>query len=291
MSEIRYSIAVLLTCYNRRHKTLNFLDSLVNQRYFKENKIDVYLLDDGSTDGTGEAVAGKYPFVNVVKGNGNLFWAGGMRAIWRHALASGNYDLFFLFNDDIVLFDNAFGELIKHYTNRNKQGVMLVGSTLDPESKTITYGGNRFNNIRRAKYYRILPDDKEMVQCHTGNANILVIDKYTIEKIGIFPDDYVHCLADYDYTLTAHKAGIEVLVPPGYYAYCEDDHGVNWKSGDVPLKKRIEYLYSPKGLAYHEYLHYIRKHFPADYVMSFIKLWMKTLFPIIWDKFKTKENH
>jgi GT2 family glycosyltransferase len=289
--QVHYNIAVLITCYNRKQKTLNFLDSLTSQDYLKKNKVDIYLLDDASTDGTGEAVATKYPYVNIIKGTGSLFWAGGMRAIWRHAIANGNYDLFFIFNDDTILLDNAFGNLVKHYADRGKEGVMLIGSTLSAESNSITYGGNLFYNIKHSNYYRVVPDDNEFIKCQSGNANVLVVDKFTVEKIGIFPDDYVHCLADFDYTLTAYKNNIDVLVPPGYYAYCEDDHGVNWKSANTPLKKRIEYLYSPKGLAYSEYLHYIKKHFPADYIMAFIKLWMKTLFPIIWDKFKLKENH
>lgn len=289
--EVTYNISVLITCYNRKQKTLDFLDSLIKQDYLKKHKVDIFLLDDASSDGTSDAVINKYPFVKIVKGTGQLFWAGGMRAIWRHAIAVKNYDLFFLFNDDITLFDNAFENLMRHYTERNKEGVMLIGSTLSAESKKLTYGGNLFYNLKHSNYYRVVPNENEFIQCHSGNANILVVDKFTVEKIGIFPDNYVHCLADFDYTLTAYKNGIDVVIPPGYYAYCEDDHGVNWMSGKFPLKKRIEYLYSPKGLAYSEYLYYIKKHFPSDYVISFVKLWMKTLFPVIWDKFKVKENH
>ena len=289
--EAKYTISVLITCYNRKQKTLDFLDSLINQDYLKKHDVDIFLLDDASSDGTSDAVINKYPFVKIVKGTGQLFWAGGMRAIWRHAIATKNYDLFFLFNDDITLFENAFENLVRHYTERSKEGVVLIGSTLSAESKKLTYGGNLFYNLKHSNYYRVVPDENDFIQCHSGNANILVVDKFTVEKIGIFPDNYVHCLADFDYTLTAYKNGIDVVIPPGYYAYCEDDHGVNWMSGKYPLKKRIEYLYSPKGLAYSEYLYYIKKHFPADYMISFIKLWMKTLFPVIWDKFKVKENH
>lgn len=292
MKEITKSnISVLLTCYNRKQKTLNFLESLIEQEYFKKLNVDIFLLDDGSSDGTDAAVSAKYPFVNIVKGTGNLFWAGGMRTIWKYAKAKKDYDLFFLFNDDIILFENAFGNLIEHYMSLNKEGVILVGSTLDPESNKITYGGNLFYNIKHSNYYRAQPDDNKFVQCHSANANVLLVDKFTVEKIGMFSDEYTHYLADYDYTFTAYKNGIDVLIPPGYYAWCEDDHGLNWLPGSTPLKKRIEYLYSPKGLAYKEYLYYIKKHFPTDYVGSFIKLWMKTLFPIIWDKFKIKENH
>src|ERR1700759_4905951 len=107
-------IAVLLACFNRKQKTLAFFDSLVNQHSFEKLSVDIFLLDDGSTDGTADAVKEKYPFVNVLTGTGNLFWAGGMRTIWKYAIAQKDYDLFCLFNDDVALFDNAFESLVKH---------------------------------------------------------------------------------------------------------------------------------------------------------------------------------
>lgn len=289
--KLQYQIAVLLTCYNRREKTLEFLKSLVGQDYFSLLDIDIYLLDDASTDGTGTAVKNEYPFIHVVEGTGSLFWAGGMRTVWRYAMAIRSYNLYLIFNDDVVLFDDSLERLITQYSHLDGKGTIMVGSTMSRETKKLTYGGNIHYNIKHCKYYRAEPDTNKAIVCHSCNANILLVDKATVDKMGIFPDYYVHCLADFDYTITAYKSGINVLIAPGYYGYCEDDHGANWKSGNIPLRKRIDYLYSPKGLAYKEYLYYIRKHFPSDYFVSFIKLWLKTFFPILWDKFKPMEEH
>ena len=43
-----------------------------------------------------------YPNVNLIQGNGKLFWAGGMRLGWRTALKSKEYDAFLLLNDDVI---------------------------------------------------------------------------------------------------------------------------------------------------------------------------------------------
>ena len=61
-------IAVLLTVYNRRDKTLYCLDRLYHQENMDNYKVDVFLTDDGSTDGTSEAVCTKYPKVHIIKG-------------------------------------------------------------------------------------------------------------------------------------------------------------------------------------------------------------------------------
>ncbi|MGZ3812147.1 MAG: glycosyltransferase family 2 protein [Mucilaginibacter sp.] len=282
----KLKISVLVTCHNRKQKTLTFLESLIGQDYFRKLNIDIFLLDDASTDNTSAAVKKKYPFVNIVEGTGSLFWAGGMRVIWEYAIAKNDYDLYLLFNDDVVLFKDALAKLITNYIKVQERGTILIGSCLSPETNKITYGGISLRDLKHCIYYRTLPDEEKPVPCQLGNANILLVDKATVKKIGIFSSTYIHSLADFDYTLTAYKSGINLLIAPGYYGYCEDDHGVNWLSGNSSLKKRIAYLYSPKGLTYREYMRYIKKHFPADYFSSIIKLWLKTLFPIIWEKFK-----
>ena len=92
-------VAVLLTCHNRKAKTIECLKSLFKAIQFSkaDSSFSVYLVDDGSTDGTAEAVLSNFPEVNVINGSGNLFWAGGMRLAWNTALQS-NPDYYLLLN-------------------------------------------------------------------------------------------------------------------------------------------------------------------------------------------------
>ena len=78
-------IAVLITSYNRREKTLTCLKNLMEQDEIPGLQLSIYLVDDNSSDGTTEAVRSHYPSVNIIKGTGQLFWAGGMRTAWREA--------------------------------------------------------------------------------------------------------------------------------------------------------------------------------------------------------------
>lgn len=86
------SIAVLLTVHNRKEKTLHCLQDLFTQEIPKGFQIDVYLTDDGCTDGTPKAVKMQYPQVNIVEGNGNLFWNRGMYTAWETAVKIKDYD-------------------------------------------------------------------------------------------------------------------------------------------------------------------------------------------------------
>jgi GT2 family glycosyltransferase len=279
-------IAALSCSYNRIKTTSRFLDSVVNQEVPDGYKLDVYLLDDNSPDGTGDYVEANFPTVIVERGSGSLFWAGGMRTLWGRVRARQEYDFYLLLNDDVVLKQGAIKDLISAHALSRYEANIIMGTVIDSSSKYITYGGQKLTNKLTGAAVFQKPDDKELKECEIGNANIMLVDRATVKKIGILSDKYTHGIADYDYTLTGVKNGVKSWVAPGYYGYCDNDHPITWLPHGTPLKKRIQYLYSPKGLGYQQYLTYTRIHFPFSLPLIFCKLWLKTLFPFLYDKYK-----
>lgn len=278
-------IAILLATFNRKQKTISCLDSIYVQMLPEGMEICIFMTDDNSSDGTAQAVADRYPQVNLFKGNGNLFWAGGMRSSWREALKS-DPDYYLLLNDDTLLNNTALYSLLNYYeVSGNTAHAITIGSTFDVANKEISYGGRKLYHPKKVKSYSVY-SETEYIECDLANANIMMVPKAVVQRIGILSDRYTHSIADFDYTLRAKKAGFKVIVVPGILGDCTDDHGKNWKSPVVSLKDRISYLKSPKGLAYKEYLNFIRIHFPYHLPEAFIKLWLKTFFPVLWDKFK-----
>ena len=278
-------IAALTCSFNRKEKTVSFLASLITQPLPADYSLDIYLLNDNSSDGTSQDVAKKFPAVKLLSGTGSLYWAGGMRKVWSEALKD-DYDFYILFNDDVRLSDDAIPKLISAYDKAEINGAIILGSVRDFFKKTHTYGGRKVKNWLTGDSEAILPDEIALQTAEIGNANIMLVDRKSVEVIGILSSSFTHGLADFDYTLRAVKQGLKVLVAPGYFGYCTNDHGKTWLSGKVPLKKRIQYLYSPTGLAYKEYLVYVKSHFPKALPFLYIKLWVKTLFPLIYDWFK-----
>lgn len=282
-------IAVLLTCFNRKEKTLSCLNSFIEANKPHGYIFEIYLVDDGSTDGTSEAVKDVFPEVNIFKGTGNLFWAGGMRLAWRNALEYKEYDAFLLLNDDVVLFNDFLDNLIetdKHALIKYKRSGIYSGATIDNVTNKTTYGGYKIKTNHFVVRSQLLTPKEIPQECELTNANILWISKGTVDAIGIFDERYTHGIADFDYSMRAIRKGIPVYLAPNFGGVCLHDHGKPWKTSDVPLKKRIAYLKSPKGIAYKEYLFYIRRHFPLYLPYSFMMLWLKTFFPSIWEKFK-----
>src|SRR5262245_41763769 len=104
MTSIR--VAVLVTCHNRKPKTLGSLAALYGQQLEEGVQLDVFLVDDGSSDGTSEAVAVRFPAVHITRGSGDLYWVGGMRAAYE-AASRADYDYHLWLNDDTILYPTA----------------------------------------------------------------------------------------------------------------------------------------------------------------------------------------
>lgn len=281
-------IAVLLTCFNRKEKTLQCLNSLESLLLPDNVELTTFLVDDGSKDGTSQAVREQHPSVRILCGDGSLFWAGGMRLAWQTARNEAAFNFYFLINDDTVLYPDSLSELLKAdffaHSAYGKSGV-YVGSTIDPLSGDHSYGGEKL--IRSGDYSarKIIPDGTYQI-CDFANANILLVSAAVVDKQGIFDTRYVHSIADYDYAMQANRNGFPVLLLPRYAGECVYDHTVPEEEPVVPLKQRIKRLFGVKGYAFREFLYFIRKFFPKQYLKTALTLWVRTLFPVMWRNFK-----
>src|SRR2546428_12204763 len=105
----------------------------------------VFLLDGGSTDGTAKAGSGRFPWVRLIGGDGTLYWAGGMRKAMAAALAEA-FALYLWLNDDTSLFPDSIARLAATLSQLQRGGerpILVVGSTRNPETQELSYGGFR----------------------------------------------------------------------------------------------------------------------------------------------------
>ena len=138
-------IAVLLTCHNRKGKTLSCLDNLFKAALPMHTGLEVFLVDDGSTDGTNKAVKNKFPAVNIIPGNGNLFWNQGMRLAWQTAAEAEEFNFYLWLNDDTLLDDHAVFELMDCLQEGRKtnscEGLVTGACRSEVGKPEFSYGG------------------------------------------------------------------------------------------------------------------------------------------------------
>lgn len=286
-------IAVILTCFNRKQKTLSCLKSLFEARDNYQPKIDlnIYLTDDGCSDGTAEAVRNSFPTENItiLQGDGNLFWAGGMRLAWNEALEKHNeYSYYLLINDDTDMLQNMFEELFsaeEHCNAKYHQEGIISGITCSKTDHTkMTYGGDVWVNKLLAKQRRLKPDTEPQM-CDMTNANILLVPVSVVDRIGVFDEAYIHGVADYDYTMRARSKDIPVLITANFCGACDNDHdsyaGILTKLVSMSFSERKKYFSFPPRSG-KDHLHFMRKYMPLRYPLVWLGTKMKMYVPKLY---------
>lgn len=232
-------LAVIMTVHNRLDMSLACLSSLqkASENYFgtSEYKISVFCTDDGSTDGTADIIARSELDVKLLKGNGDLFWNGGMLMAWKEAVIY-DYDFYLWLNNDVVLKENAF-ELLFEASKHNVGAV--VGATCNT-SEVLTYGGRDIHGEL------VHPGSNKEI--HFMNGNIVLIPRYVYRIIGLLDPKFRHGFGDWAYSFSLKEAGFSIKTTSAYAGYCDTNLIPDYLNCEKSFKERYISLKSPKGL-------------------------------------------
>ncbi len=258
---ITKKIIIILTCHNRKDLTVASLAEIYNQKLSSNYNIEVLLVDDGSTDGTSDAIKKDFPQVDVLQGNGSLFWNGGMRKAFGKAIQR-EADYYLWMNDDTILYDNAFDILMPAIDQMNDDKFILVGSTQDSKTKKHTYGGERQKHkMHPFKLELVTPHPTKLQKCDTMNGNFVLIPHAVTLILGNLDSHYTHAFGDTDYGFRAQKKNIPIFVLPNYIGTCSENSLENtWQDESLPFKERLEKRHSIKGLPFSQWLYFCQQH-------------------------------
>ena len=111
-------IHVIIPVHNRIKYTLSCIESLKKQNIF--DKLNIIVVDDGSTDGTSSYIKRHYPEITLLKGSGNLFWGGAVNFGISYACKIGKKnDWILLVNNDVEFVSNSISDAVSSSAGRN----------------------------------------------------------------------------------------------------------------------------------------------------------------------------
>ena len=274
-------VCALLTCFNRRDTTVACLRALHASTGLENVALHAVLVDDGSSDGTAQAVRAEFPWVEVVVSAGALFWCRGMHLAFEAALRRG-FDHYVWLNDDTTLRPEAVAGLLACEALLRAQTVapvIVVGNTVDPVTGEHTYGGERQpSRLASFRVERIAPDSVPQ-RCDTMTGNIVLIPARAAQRVGNIDPAFEHAMGDTDYALRARRLGVELWVAPQVHGSCAHNPvGGTYLDASLPTVERWKRMLHRKGLPWRSWLTFTRRHmgvmWPLYFAWPYAKLWV-----------------
>ncbi len=269
-------IAILLTVFNRKDKTLLCLERLYRQMPLNDYHVDVYLTDDGCTDGTPEAISELFPQVRIIHAKGDLFWNRGMWTAWNVAAQNRDYDFYIWLNDDTFVFDNMLNVLTESALQTDCKAI-IIGATEDSSHHKITYGGRMHDGV-------IPQPTGKLVSVEYFNGNIVLIPLAVFHILGNLDPYFTHSKGDFDYGMRAKKVGIDIFQAGEVLGECDLHTALDkWCDPNVPLIQRWKMLYRPNGMPPKESFHLEKRHYGlATACFHYVTIHIRCLFPKLW---------
>ena len=216
-------IAIIMPVYNHlecTRKCLERLRPMVTRTDFMNCRFSVVVVDDGSTDGTGDWLRKNHPDVSVLEGDGNLWWSGGVNMGAEYALGELKADYLLLWNNDVIPADDYFTEMDR-LVGEIPVSVVAGSKIFESGKKDLIWSCGGIFNARTGAFFMKgigQPDSEEF--CRPMEVDWLpgmgtLIPAGVIERIGLWDTgSFPQYHGDSDFTFRAKKAGFEITVFP-----------------------------------------------------------------------------
>ena len=220
------SPGIVIVTYECRELALRCLESVYRELPGSSDRIVV--VDNASTDGTVEAIEGRFPQVRVIAKRRNVGFAAGANAGMR---ALPHCDVVALLNPDSIVLDGGLEDAARYLDEH--PGVGVLGGRIENEDGTLQPSCRAFPGFRTALFNRhslatkFLPHNRWSEQYlmtgwdHTTvrpvdwvSGACMLIHRRAIDRVGLLDARYFFSIEDVDYCRRVRDAGLEVVYYP-----------------------------------------------------------------------------
>ena len=238
--------------WNRRDDTLKCLESLYKLDF---PNLRLLVVDNGSVDGSPEAIREHYPSVEQIMNERNLGFAGGFNQGLKYALNAGAEYILIVNNDTTVAPDML--NLLMNSILPDNVGVV---------SPIILYSSKPYQ-IWSAGAGRN-PWTLELTENHGRNQNFseitereflsgcgMLIKRVVLENVGLFDERFFMYYEDSDFALRVRQAGYKMLLVPQARMW----HAVSQSSNGTDSPNERYWMGKSSVLFFRKHIHGWRK--------------------------------
>ena len=206
-------VAIIVLNWNSWRDTSECLKSL--QRITYPN-YRVIVVDNGSTDGSGDRLRAEFCQHIFIMTNKNLGFAGGNNAGIEYALSEEFSYLLLLNNDTQVLNGNFLHEMVRYAEDNPEVGVIgpTVYNTEKEVQHTILYFPTLFNTICR-RYLQVGENACGKLQrVEAVSGCCFLVRSKAIEEVGLLDENFFLYAEEIEWCYRMRKAGWKVIYLP-----------------------------------------------------------------------------
>ncbi len=212
----RKSVDIVIPVYNKLDLTRACLDA-VGKTMPKDVDVTVFVVDNGSTDGTREFLeraAAADSWLRIIRNETNL----GFAHATNQGIAAGSSEFVLMLNNDTVPLGNWLGEMLAEAAADEKIGI--VGALLlYPDGVTIQHAGVDIaefdgklmpfhrDKLRKFKY---VPEARQSRDCPMVTAACLLARRSMIDEIGALDEAFINSYEDVDFNFRAAQSGYRI---------------------------------------------------------------------------------
>jgi len=207
---MKHQVAIIILNWNGKADTLECLGSVYQLNY---PNFEVIVVDNGSTDGSSEAIREAFPEVTLIENGANLGYAGGNNVGIQYAYENGA-DYFWLLNNDTTVDPLCLKELVKCSSINNNLGILSPMIFYYDEPTRIQFAGGQI--LWDTGRCRLLNDPERFMNLNIEDQFIsgcaMLIKRKLIESIGYLDELFLAYYEDTDYSIKCIDKGFELTV-------------------------------------------------------------------------------
>jgi GT2 family glycosyltransferase len=216
-------LSILVPVFNNLNFTKKCLTNLkheIDQTKVDDLSLDIVVINDGSTDNTASWVKANHPEVHLLKGDGNLWWSGGINKGVVYSLDELNADYILWWNNDILAKENYFNKLY-NILKTNSTNTLIGSKIISIKGDQIFGIGGIFDPVKGIRYMigNEVPLKKDIfhepieVDWFPGMGT--TIHKSVFQKIGLVDEkNFPQYHGDSDFTYRARINGYKLIAYP-----------------------------------------------------------------------------
>ena len=251
-------ISVVVVNWNTRELLLGCLASVFET--MRGMDFEVWLVDNGSHDGSLNAVKQDYPIVRIIENEENLGFAAANNQAFRQM--SGRYAL--LLNTDAVLTGGAVQELYG-FMEMNPDVGMASGQLLNDDSSKQNSIANFpglltllcNETLLRVLFPKKFPSKRrqhgEPIEVESCIGACLMVRKKAMDKVGLLDESYFFFMEETDWAYRMKHAGWKVCFVPSARIFHLQGQSVGHNVRSRIMFYRSRYIYFKKWHS-HSYL-------------------------------------